>query len=230
MSVNTQLEQLYSKHFDKAKSAKGHMKISSPLLIKIDEEKFGNADKKVMIFGQETYGWHGEFGTKTVESLMDGYDKYLNNNLRGKNKRVFWKAFHYFEEQLKKFYNKEKTYYIWNNIVKISKIGDKGMTNEIRHFERSYFSVILDEIKILNPDIVIFLTGPDRDGDIKYNFSNVSFDAMGYPPIIKDKRRYKTAYKVISDDLPKTTVRLYHPRYFGGYNKVKEIALEILKR
>jgi hypothetical protein len=230
MSVNEKLEKLYSQHFDKALSAKKDLKISSPLLIKINEEKYNNSDLKIMIIGQETFGWHGEFGSDNIQKLMNGYDSYLTNNLKGKNKRVFWKAFHFFEKELNKFHYDKSTYYIWNNLIKISKYEDKGMTKNIRNFERNYFSVILDEIKILNPNIVIFLTGPNRDIDIKHNFSNVTFDNMGFPNTIKDKRNYTTAHKVISDELPEKSVRLYHPNYFGGYNKVKSIALDILKR
>jgi hypothetical protein len=230
MSINKKLEILYKKHFDKALLEKNDLKISSPLLIKVNEEKYNNSDLKIMIIGQETFGWHGEFGSENIDKLMIGYDNYLTNNLRGKNKRVFWKAFHYFEKELNTFHHDKSTYYIWNNLIKISKYEDKGMTNKIRNFERNNFSVILDEIKILKPDVVIFFTGPNRDIDIKYNFSDVTFDNMGYPDTIKDKRTYKTAHKVISNDLPEKTVRLYHPNYFGGYNKVKNIALDILKR
>jgi len=228
--INKNLENLYKTYYEQALLNKKSLKISSPLLIKIDEEKYNNADLKIMIIGQETFGWHGEFGSEDVQELMNGYDKYLNNNLRGKNKRVFWKAFHYFEKELNQFYSDKSIYCIWNNLIKISKYEDKGMTDKIRDFERKNFSVISEEFKILKPDIVIFLTGPNRDKDIRYNFSNVSFDNMGFPEKIKDKRTYLTAHRVISEDLPKKTVRLYHPNYFGGYNKVKSIALEILKK
>ena len=230
MSTNKKLSELYNKYFDNALKNKNELKISSPLLLKINEEEYNSSDLKVMIIGQETFGWHGEFGSENIDELMDGYDKYLTNNLRGKNKRVFWKAFHHFEKKLNNHYNNQKLYYIWNNLIKISKYEDKGMTNAIRNFEHNNFSVILEEIKILKPDMIIFFIGPNRDSDIKYNFNDVSFDNMGYPDKIKDKKTYTTAHKVISTDLPEKSVRLYHPNYFGGFSKVKDIALDILTR
>ena len=230
MSINKKLVKLYDKCFNNALKNKKDIKVSSPLLLKINEAKYNSSDLKVMIIGQETFGWHGEFGSENINELMDGYYEYLTNNLRGRNKRAFWKAFHYFEKELNSHFDNKKLYYIWNNLSKVGKYKDKGMTSSIRNFERNYFSVILEEIKILKPDIVIFFTGPNRDNDIKYNFHNVFFDNMGNPDKIKDKKTYTTAHKVISTDLPEKTVRLYHPNYFGGFSKVKYIALDILKR
>lgn len=66
--------------------------------------------------------------------------------------------------------------YIWNNI---SKIGCGGAefgkccrrpSAEIREIERKYFNVVADEVRMLKPDIVIFLTGFYADNDIKEKF------------------------------------------------------------
>lgn len=229
MTINEELKKLYERHFDRAvKAIPKDEKISSPLLIKIREEKYKKSDKKVMIVGQETFGWQKEFGSKPIEDLMAEYDSYLNNNIRGRDKRAFWKAFHDFEKKLKTHYKGEQLYFFWDNIVKVGRANSKGMTKGIRDFEREYFSVFSQEVEILKPDIVIFLTGPDRDNDIKYNFNNITFDKLGYPSIVKDKRNYKTPSKIVSDKLPKKTIRLYHPNYWGGFNAIKQMAFEML--
>ena len=76
--INKKLEKLYSSYYDKAKQAykNQNAQISSPLLIKIDEKAYKKADKKIMIFGQETYGWHGEFGDKDIKFLQE-YQEHL---------------------------------------------------------------------------------------------------------------------------------------------------------
>lgn len=66
--------------------------------------------------------------------------------------------------------------YLWNNVSKIGCGGtDFGKscckpTLEIREIERKYFNVVADEVEILKPDIVIFLTGFYADNEIKDKF------------------------------------------------------------
>jgi len=254
MSINKELEKLYRPYWDKAleRITEDKLELSNPLLIKIDEKEYETSNVKIMIFGQETFGWNGQFGSENmnVERLMDDYFAYLHydeqddsyfhglnddyrtskRRIKGKKKRAFWKAFKYFEKEIKlQLHNIHKPYFIWNNIAKISKNDQKGMDDKIRKFTKENFSTVLEEIKILKPDMVIFLTGPNRDGDIKHYFKDVAFDYCGYPEKIKDKKTYKSPQKVISKYLPEKSIRLYHPSYFGGFNKVKQIAIDILK-
>ena len=52
---------------------------------------------------------------------------------------------------------------IWNEISKLSKRKGEGgeAVNAFEHdIEKRFFHVIPEEIKILKPDIIIFLTGP----------------------------------------------------------------------
>ena len=267
MSINEKLEQLYNEHFEKAKRAyadkksQGNFKIANPLLLKISEKEYEESDLKVMIYGQETYGWFDkttalkdietlkdsqwesvheydmaetaqEFGNVSLKQLMYEYDKYLKHAIRKKQKRTFWNnGFNYFVKRLSEGY--KKPYFMWNNISKFGKINETGMTNEIRNFERGYFPVVSKELEILKPDIVIFLTGPSRDVDIKANFKDVTFKSINTkePIVSKDgKTCYSMPELVVFQELPDTkAIRLYHPNYFGGYNQVKDAALKSLK-
>lgn len=66
--------------------------------------------------------------------------------------------------------------YLWNNVSKIGCGGtDFGKscrqpTSEILEIERRYFNVVADEVRILKPDVIIFLTGFRADQDIKEKF------------------------------------------------------------
>lgn len=230
MNINERLEELYNSKYSNALENKGELIMSNPLLIKVDEEKYNSSDIKVMIIGQETYGWwEGVFGDKTVQELMDQYDGYLHNkleNMRKKSSRAFWKGFKYFEDEIQKIHTDKNVYCIWNNIVKIGKDNKTGISDSIRDFERKYLSMVKKEIQILKPDIVIFLTGPNRDYDIKYNFDNVTFENQNK---LFNDTKYREPALVVSEDLPKSSVRLYHPNYFGGFHKVKHLALKMIK-
>lgn len=76
--------------------------------------------------------------------------------------------------------------YIWNNVSKIGCGGkDFGRscrkpTAEIRDIEREYFNVVAEEVKILRPDVIIFLTGFGADQEIKeiFGLSDSSFHSV----------------------------------------------------
>lgn len=69
---------------------------------------------------------------------------------------------------------------------------------------------------------MIFLTGPNRDGDIKHNFNDAVFHSTDS---MVDKRALA---KVSSALLPIKTIRMYHPSYFGGFNKIRKNALNAI--
>ena len=102
MNLNDQLTELYSKNWSVLEmQAKSISNITHPLLIKVNEEKYLGSDIKVMIFGQETDGWHGKFPREedpsTVERIMCGYESYFYGE-KNKSKRPFWnkRNFKYF--------------------------------------------------------------------------------------------------------------------------------------
>lgn len=186
MKLNDQLAELYSKNWSELEmKAKSTANITHPLLIKVNEEKYLESDIKVMIFGQETDGWHGEFpreeNPSTVERLMSAYESYYYG-VKNKSKRPFWnnRNFKYFENKITKhFKEKNKNVaFLWNNISKIGKTSRGRATGNIRELELKYLKVIEDEIEILKPDIVIFSTGVSRDKHIEDAFGreNVEFE------------------------------------------------------
>lgn len=205
---------------------------SNPLLLKVDENEIDNADIKVMFFGQETLGWH-RFGTSLAEE-MDSYEKYYYH---GKKTNKFWShGIEFFKKSLSEFYRKEdkSVAYIWNNISKMGRYQNKvGVPKNIKDLEREHFhSIIKEEVKIINPDIIIFLTG-NRNNDIKFNFGNVKFEDIHYDATLKSKngkRNFKKAQKIILEDFSHIKcVKLYHPSYFGGFNNIKDDALKLIK-
>jgi hypothetical protein len=239
--INTQLTKLYASKWkeltNEADKIKG-VKPAHPLLIKVNDN-YEKADIKVMIFGQETFGWHKEFsGGKNIDFLMNDYNYYLNNNtqdyfykgrVKRKNKRTFWNRsnFKYFQEQLETHFKGKSIEFLWNNLSKIGKTGKGKQTDEIKVLENTYFNVIEKELKILQPDIIIFVTGPTRDKLLK-NKLNTTLEQCS--------SQYKTRQlaKVIFSDITNVdnkeilAFRTYHPRYRAGRKNRNSEILELI--
>lgn len=75
------------------------------------------------------------------------------------------------------------------------------------------FNVLPSEIKALNPDIVIFLTGPDCDDRLSTTFTTngpVQFEKI-------DGFGERQLVRIIHLDLPRHSYRTYHPGYSVRY-------------
>ena len=227
--MNKKLELLYSKYFETlAKQAKG-TNATHPLLIKVSD-KYIDADIRVMIVGQETDGWNGLFETskKDIKYLMNDYYHYLYNistdekmerRLLKKKKRPFWnkKSFKFYEESITKYFDNKKVAFIWNNISKIGKTSRGKQSKEIAKLEKSYFNDIFEEeVRILKPNIIIFVTG-NRTIPLSHKLlKNIKFEKVS---------------KVDLEDYPNIiAVRTYHPnaRIEGGKRNLKYDILDII--
>lgn len=197
---------------------------SSPLLLKVDTEKWLCADVKIMIFGQETKGWAmPSSGEDKVLALMDQYYNFFYSKGRKNSPRnkTFFQGFDRVSSCIKNspIYKNKSVDIIWNNINKVGKKKGTGVKDNIRDIERSYFNVIAEEIKLLQPDLLIFFTGPNRDGDIKHNLSEFDIKMNIKETGPYGKRAIKGKYVLIDmcsfDDHHYKAIRLYHPAAFG---------------
>lgn len=98
-----------------------------------------------------------------------------------------------FVEMLKTALPGKRIECIWNNIHKVGNGADATghccgqPTAEIQEIVKSRFDVVPEEIDILKPDIVIFLTGKDADDAIMNTFG-ITKDGFIYPR----KKRFGT--------------------------------------
>lgn len=221
MSINNTLTELYRKHWDTLHQKGKALTIppANPLLLCVNEEEYEAADKKIMICGQETWGWSG--WEQSIEATIEVYRKFFLNKefYPGYGKSAFWKAFRYFENELTRAFSDQKLTFVWQNISKIGRNDKKtGVTPEIRQLERECFPVFSEEMRVLAPDIIIFLTGPHRDLDIFFHFPKAEFKSVN--------DRVRRWCRIYQKDLPDVTVRTYHPSYYRGFNNsLKEIIL-----
>jgi hypothetical protein len=84
--------------------------------------------------------------------------------------------------------------------------GDKGFPPDyIYEIERQYFHIIPEELKILDPNVVLFLTGPNYDSIIKDNFGELKYEAL---PNSTERQLSRVALPNV-----RYAYRTYHPNY-----------------
>lgn len=133
----------------------------------------------------EIRGKHVE-GDPEIYGLGDIYHAYCYED-NGVGKTIFTRRQNQLLQHLRKRLEHKKIEAVWNNVAKIGCGGkDFGKscrkpTSEIRDIERKYFNVVADEVRILQPDIIIFLTGYAADDQIKEKFklSQDDFTSVG---------------------------------------------------
>lgn len=120
-------------------------------------------------------------GEPEIYGICDIYHSYCYEN-NGVGKTPFTRKQSLLMDMLRGRMEDKSIQCVWNNISKIG-CGGKDFgnscakpTQEIRDIEQRYFNVIQEEIDILNPDIILFLTGYGADEDIKEKFNITNND------------------------------------------------------
>jgi hypothetical protein len=217
--MNNQLLNLYTSKWDDLCTAMKpillddtlELKPTCPLLISIDDaEEFNRADVRLMICGQETNSWNHQFHDNQ-QSIIDNYKSFFNDGECWAYGGQFWNGVSRFGSLLQAKYADKKIKLVWNNIVKIGKYNDKGFPPDyIYEIEREHFSVIKEELEIIKPNIVLFLTGPNYDGIIHDNFGLL--EKQNLAPF---STRQISKLKLEGVDF---AFRTYHPNYLWRNN------------
>jgi hypothetical protein len=232
MDINESLIDLYSRHWPKVENGlleftKAKFHPASPLLLTIDEQGYRDADIRIMFCGQETNGWCERAGSKNIKETTEVYDAYFTkgNYLKLDKRRSFWQATGRFQKHIKSSFPAiQNIYPVWNNISKFGVTNKKGMTEQIRNFERQCFPVFREELAIINPDVIVFMTGPYRDGDIEFHLPDLEIKKSCEEYTIRE------VATVESNFLKRPALRIYHPSSFGNFNRIWLAACAQLER
>lgn len=217
MDTNTRLQELYNSKYQQLSDnimrynssvSNLNNRASNPLMLKINED-WQNADVKVMIFGQENNFWGGECDNGgavfcgKVNEVIDIYETFYLNK-----KRKYGPYWNEFNRIINKTTTREKKVaFLWNNIVKIGRLG-MGCVPAIHKITNEDFNVIAAEIRILKPNILIFLTGPDYDIKIKDALGDYTKNEIkGYDQQQMCEIKFDTDYDLA------LCVRTHHPNY-----------------
>jgi hypothetical protein len=198
-------------------------KATNPLLIHVSDE-YVNADVRLMVFGQETNNWWGTFGEDdTVEKMMDylisgdgdndGYLGFFSEKNCYSYGGQFWPFVKKFIGDLQSAHNGKNISYLWNNVLKLG-LGRNNPGTTPYWYEniiKPYFNrIILQEIDILKPDFLVFLSGPNYDTYINDIFGNPQKKAItGF-----------NENELCEFTIPtvKKAVRTYHPAFLYRNN------------
>ncbi|KIL46720.1 hypothetical protein KP77_28470 [Jeotgalibacillus alimentarius] len=212
-NMNARLKDLYESHWDHLEHSINtlahHEKPTHPLLIQFrDEEAYINADQRIMIVGKETNDWEGQFGQHSLSKLQETYMQFLHNQTTRAKQTLFWR---YTNELITQLSGPDhlNTAVVWNNIYKLGLAGGRGEpSNKIKKINFETFNVFEEELKIIQPDMIIFLTGPVYDEALRTYLPGIEFVQ------VEDVDKRKLA-QCIHPSLPHHTYRTYHPQYLN---------------
>lgn len=227
MNINDKLIKLYQSKMPFLKKSlskyneQNNDKATNPLLIKVSE-KWETSDVKIMIIGQETYTWCIECGedgvfSGNIDMSINVYNKFFYESFGYTS--PFWNEFRRISKSIS---TAKSVDFSWNNVIKIGRIG-AGNIPKINDIIFNDFNVLIEEIKIIKPNILIFFTGPRYNHHIKRFVGNFN---------VKTKENFKInelsflEFDELEFDL---CLRTYHPNYLYRSGKREKIINEIIK-
>lgn len=175
--------------------------VSAPLLIRVPASYESNP-RKLMIVGQQTFGWGSPEHSGTVEKLMEGYSEFdLAVSYRPS---PFWTAAYELHSAL----NPEAPprTFLWSNLVKVDQ--DRRRPDPAIEDAVARIDLLPMEIELTRPDVVVFFTGPSYDLRLASTFAGVRFTeiAIGIT-------------NLMHPILPANSFRTYHPGYLRRSGK-----------
>jgi hypothetical protein len=243
--TTAKLERAYRKYQDATLRLPKSLgqKASAPLLL-VPHRKWLRSKVKLLIVGQETLGWNFTSETGSVitpsistlhefasapdgmHSMFETYKSFkFAHSYRHRNS-AFWRAFRYLEQNIAA----EHCAAMWTNLFKVD-VGGSVMRNCTKK-ERSLLSeaqegLLKTEIAALSPNVVIFFTGPDYDGELCNAFPDLSLRRLWRGVA---SREMASAH---SESLPPCAFRTYHPSYLQRsrrWHLLKRLAASALNK
>ena len=182
--------------------------ISNPYLIAPSYSYFQSM-RRIMIVGQETYCWLGEildgkFSPETsVETLMKLYDLFSNNQSRGYNS-PYWNLVNLLQSIAKE----NGIGVVTNNLAKV---GFNHSTGYDPTANAEFDMVFREEIRICEPDAILFLSGPNYDNLIRQRLGD--FFAEPCIDALSARKCARLNFPNNTDLSDMLIFRTYHPGY-----------------
>ena len=173
-------------------------------------ESYSNAKNKVVILGQETNTWGGEFeqggeyqpsSTLPIVRLCRLYDLYVNHN--NQDFGQYWN----YCKRLMSLANKDTGFFFFNTAL----VGLCGKTGCVKEIQPHILSEVFD---IVQPNLIIFLCGPNYDDLIRSHFHNL----IDFLPARKEYSSRQFS-KIIGLCAP--AFRCYHPGFLYRHSSVR---------
>lgn len=232
ISLNQQLRVIYEPYLAHLYSQDWPADVSAPLLMHVFED-YARMPRKVLFVGQETHGWDYLAKQPTVDTLQHMYASFdLGKHADyGDSKKPrylrspFWNFCRSCFHRLNSDSNVERKTngFLWTNISKF----DSNSTTphpDLQERNRLGFELLKQELAILQPDVVVFLTGTKYDVwlDELFTLERVPILDDGLLNMLHDS----------SGVLPQLSFQTKHPRtlsmqrsYQPVLNKLVEVSI-----
>lgn len=199
-------------------------RLSAPLLI-YPTKRWVEADKKVLVIGQETFGWganstrRGVFNSfldfqayeDSIDALLRNYEQFnfaFGTKYYGS---PFWSAY----RQIRRAVDDGdvdgiKTSVLWTNLFKVDfEEGSvlKAGTRQRYLIQSAFRGRLTTEIRILKPDALVFFTGPNYNFELESEFEGLSLKRFNEHDV---SRSALLKHSSFGNAL---AIRTYHPRY-----------------
>jgi hypothetical protein len=208
MDINKELERIYQDGKNTLVNLPS-LKATNPLLLNICEECFDM--KKVVLFGQETNDWHGAYNhLKEPFEEMKSYQNFWFDKKSKYSKSGM--LMHTFSKIQKEF---SQLCFVWNNIIKIGKVGIGTPSQDILQWQNAWFEITKKEIELIDPQLMIFFTGYKYDLFIKKTFGD-------FEQLKVDNHDVKKFCQLKFEKYPMIIAyRTYHPNYLNRSGLMK---------
>jgi hypothetical protein len=207
--------------------------LSNPFLVKC-LPSYRKANKKVLFVGQETIGWDSFRETLNTFKCGNGeedreeiiqYLQWMYEDLRYHRKwdyTPFWKGMRRLYRSIA--IDDGDDGFLHTELVRFD-LNQKRPPEHVENLLQKEYNVLPMEIRALNPDVVIFLTGPDYDDRLIETFINAyaTGNQLEFESIDGFKKNELT--RLSHPALPFHTYRTYHPGY--SLRKEQEVFIPI---
>jgi hypothetical protein len=227
--LNQQLNVIYEPYLAHLYSQLWPEGVSAPLLMQVFEE-YVRIPRKVLFVGQETHGWGHVSKQPTVELLQSWYvDFALGKHAdyrNGKKARYlrspFWNFCRSCFQRLNTNESRQTNGFLWTNISKFD-CNSTTPNADLQERNRLGFELLKQELAIVQPEVVVFLTGTKYDPWLDQLFT------LKREPVLDEG-----LLNVLHDStgvLPQLSFQTKHPRtlslqknYHTVLNKIAEVA------
>jgi hypothetical protein len=170
--------------------------LAGPFLMS-PNDKYAKQLNPLLIIGQETYGW--SYHVDDLVKQMEVYEKF--NVGEDYYASPFWNV----TRKVEKALGNEAHSCAWTNFSKYDLDGGRAY-GDYETTISTLDNVLVDEIRILQPKVCIFFTGPSFDNRIRNVFDGVSFEQVTDFDL-------RQLCQLKHADLPILTFKTYHPNY-----------------
>lgn len=212
--MNDRLYTLYQKNWDVFSNAKERGS-SAPLLLSASEV-YQQVPTRILFVGQETQGWGWpEESDDPISELIEKYEAFRF----GKNRRhtPFWRAVHEIRREVNP--DSSDASILWSNLAKVDVNKSRPPQEVLGPLLQA--DILPREVKITEPDAVVFFTGPTSKYD---RLLRRTFDGAELSEV------EPSLHTVSHPALPEQSFRTYHPNYLQQrkrWDLVESVARQI---